>query len=232
LALDGVCFFVAPGEIFVLLGGPASGKTTLLGLLLGAATPTRGRALIEGIDAASDPIRTRSRLVFVTAQAPVYRNKTTRENVAFFARFAGAQFPRSAVANALRRAGIAEREFDRRPDEANRSLAVRLWLAVALLRDTPVVLLDEPTHGLAPTESAEIQESLSDLKGRSKAVLVTTSDVWFATQAADRVGILNAGRKTAEKLGADLVSHRLTDLSVDYGGSPLRPVDAQSRRTE
>ncbi len=223
LALDAVSFSVAPGEIYCLLGAAGAGKTLLLHTFLGFVKPTAGRVFVGGLDVARQPVLTRRQLTYIAHGASMYGALTARQNVEFFTRVDGTRvtFARADYYNAMRKVGIAERCFERRARDLDPAVLVSLWLAIGLLKNTPVLLFDEPTGGLDLYASAGIQETLMELRARGKALLVATSDVLLAGSIADRIGILKEGRKRIELPRSELVGRSLPELYLEYMGRPL-----------
>lgn len=223
LALDDLSFRVEPKEAYGLLGGAGAGKTTAIDAFCSATLPTAGQALIAGIDVVRRPTEAKNQATFVTPKASLYGSLTARRNVEFFVTLAGCAeaLQARAVENALRWAGVPDRNFDAPVRMLSRGQSILVWLSIALLRDTPALVLDEPTLGLDARDSAEIRECLMDLKNRGKAMLVATSDVSFATAIADRVGILAAGRKIAERTSREILDQNLSQFYVEYAGPLL-----------
>lgn len=223
LVLDAVTLSVAPGEIYCLLGAAGAGKTLLLHTILGLVAPSAGRALVCGGDVATDPVGARGHVTYVVQGASMYGSLTARQNVEFFTRVDGTPrtYARSDYYNAMRRAGVAERHFDRRAKHLTPAVLLSLWLAVGLLKNSPVLLLDEPTVGIDLFASAGVQETLMELRQRGKALLVATSDVLLAGAIADRVGIIKEGRKRVELPRSELVGRQLPELYLEYMGRPL-----------
>jgi ABC-2 type transport system ATP-binding protein len=223
LALDTVSLSVSAGEIYCLLGAAGAGKTLLLHIFLGFVAPTAGRALVCGTDVASDPTATRDHLTYVAQGTSMYGSLTARQNVEFFTKVDGnpVALDRGGYYNAMRRVGIPERYFERRARDLEPAVLALLWLAIGLLKNTPVLLFDEPTVGLDLYASAGMQETLMQFREHGKALLVATSDVLLAGGIADRVGILKEGRKRIELPRSELVGRSLPELYLEFMGRPL-----------
>jgi ABC-2 type transport system ATP-binding protein len=217
-ALDRVSFAADAAEIYGLLGAPGSGKSALVNVLLGLTKLTSGRLLIGGRDVTATSFGARTTTAFVGQHSALCPMLSSRRNVAFFASVATGKrtWSRSLIDAAMRRAGIAEKHFDRPLHELNRTLEVLLLLAVAFLRDVQAVVVDEPTAGVDPQGVAEIQDCLEEFKRDRKTVLVVSGDVAFVSQVADRVGMLLRGRKVAERVRSELLGRSLTDVQLEY----------------
>ncbi len=221
-AVDDVHLSVRGGEIYCLLGGRGSGKTAIVRMLLGLLRPSAGAITIAGDDVLADPLRARQQITLIAGSVAWSGAMTARHALEFFVGLCGSPSRATEIAcrNAMRAVGIPERDFDRRVAGFPRALVVKLWLAVAALRDTPVVILDEPTMDLDTVAIADLQTQLQQLRTLGKAVFVTTADVLFASQVADRIGVLKRGRLAAERTRAEVLSLSLTQLYLDYVGRP------------
>jgi ABC-2 type transport system ATP-binding protein len=221
LLLDAIQLSVSAGEICCLLGTAGSGKTALLHACLGLAH-TSGSVRVAGVDAATDPLGVRGRVTYIARGAPVYPLLSARQNVAFFARLGGTPpISRYDCYNAMRRVSVPERLLESRAGRMTGALPLRLWLAIALLRDTPVLLIDEPTEGFDAYVSADLQQILLDLRGQRRALLIATSDILLAGRIADRVAIMREGRKVLELTRDELIAQPQQELYLDYMGRPL-----------
>jgi ABC-2 type transport system ATP-binding protein len=231
LALDAVSLSVLPGQIYCLLGAAGAGKTLLLHTFLGLVTPTAGRALVGGLEVTRHRDETRRQLTYVAQGASMYGSLTARQNVEFFTRVDGAVVTgeRADYYNAMRRVGIAERYFERRARELGPAVLLSLWVAIGLLKNTPVLLFDEPTVGLDLDASAGMQETFRELRDAGRTLLVATSDVLLAGAIADRVGVLKEGRKRIELSRPELVGRSLPELYLEYMGRPLTVRNAAPR---
>lgn len=220
IAVDGFDLSVSEGEICAVVGEAGAGKTAILEMLIGVARPSRGRALVLGIDTAVNPIGARRHLTYVSQQAALCEPLTLLGNVAFFAAVGSPGPQRTTVdcENAMRTVGIAERDLRAPIAGLPRHRVIAAWLAVALLRDTPVVILDDPSRGVSGQDSQQLIESLGELRRRGKTVLMATGDALFAGQLANRIVILKAGRKIAERRGSEVFGMSVAKLYLDYAG--------------
>jgi ABC-2 type transport system ATP-binding protein len=218
LALDGVHFEAAGGEIHGLLGAPGAGKTTLVRILATLIRADAGTARVAGFDVARDPRRVRRRISLTGQYAAVDGAQTGRENLWMMGRLAGLS-RRDAGARA---AEMLER-FDL-TDAGGRTVATysggmrrRLDLAVSLTGRPSVVFLDEPTTGLDPTSRQAMWQIVLSLAGSGVAVLLTTQYLDEADRIADRIAVLNHGRIIADGSATELkrqVSQQRLDLTA------------------
>ncbi|WP_029604605.1 thiol reductant ABC exporter subunit CydD [Kozakia baliensis] len=179
--LQNINFSLKPGEILVLEGASGAGKSTLIELLLGFIQPTEGNILFDGIDISTlSPRAVASRLAWI-GQRPVLFAGTLRENIAF----ARPDATESQINEAIRAASV-DRFLDDLPDGLETRIgeggfglsggqAQRIAIARAYLKDSPLLLLDEPTAHLDPETEQEILASLSELTRGRTVVLCSHS---------------------------------------------------------
>lgn len=222
--LDDVTFEVGPAEILSLASPPAS-TAGVVGIFAGLVPVVAGEAVISGHDVAREPLAARQKATIITKRVGLYPSLTARQNIDFFVTsFRGRAATSTARDNAMRRVGVPEKDFSRTPARFGPDLALRLWFAIALLRETPALILEEPTHGLDARGAREVQEALRELRQDGRAVLVSTSDVGFAIDVADRIAVMKGGKKVLEKARQELTGSGLTDFYLEHVGQlPPRP---------
>ena len=199
--LSEVSLRVRPGERLCLTGPSGAGKSTLLSLLVRLADPQRGRITIGGRDITGLPLRTLRRLVTLVPQDPWLHTGSIADNIAYGRPGAG---PAEVLA-AAERAGVASFAaglpdgYDTQVGEHGHRLSGgqqrRVAIARALLRDTPVLLLDEPTTGLDAATESRLLDGLS-ASTRGKTVILVTHHARLAA-LADRTVTLDHERLTA-----------------------------------
>jgi ABC-2 type transport system ATP-binding protein len=180
-ALRDVSFEAAPGEVVAVIGPNGAGKTTLLSILAGIQPPTAGTV--------SRPPR---EVGWVPQHPAVYANLSVAENLRLFARLERVADPDAAVRLMLAETGLADRAGDElaRLSGGNRQ---RVNIAVGLLADPPVLLLDEPSSSLDPRQRERLWEFVGGLAARGRAVVFSTHNVGEAERYADRVLVLADG---------------------------------------
>ena len=180
LALREVTFEALPGEVMAIIGPNGAGKTTLLSILAGLQKPSGGEV--------SRPPR---EVGWVPQQTAVYAKLTVRENLALFARLEKVDDPAGAVERSLELTGLRERADDVL-SELSGGNRQRVNIAVGLLPDPPVLLLDEPSSALDPRQRERLWAFIAGLvEGRRTTVLWSTHDVGEAERHADR-GLVRA----------------------------------------
>jgi ABC-2 type transport system ATP-binding protein len=217
LALDGLSLKVAAGEVYCLLGANGAGKTTTINLFLDYVKKTSGKALINGIDTAEDPIEAKRFVSYIPENVMLYGSFTARQNLDFFGRLGGRNgLTREHCDSVLARVGLQEDAFDRRVKLFSKGMRQKVAIATVILKDAPAILLDEPTSGLDPQAAAEFIRTLIELRSEGKAILMSTHDIFRAKEVADRVGILKKGRKVMERTREELENEDLQALYLEY----------------
>ncbi len=217
LALDALNLKVNPGEIYCLLGANGAGKTTTINLFLGFLEPTEGQALLNGIEVAKDPLEAKKYVAFVSENVMLYSNFTARQNLDYFAKLGGKRdLKKDDYYKVMGEVGLSEKAFEQRVKEFSKGMRQKLGIAIAIIKDSPALLLDEPTAGLDPKAGAEFLETLIGLRARGKTILMSTHDIFRSKDVADRVGIMKEGHKVMERTGEELKHENLERLYLDY----------------
>jgi ABC-2 type transport system ATP-binding protein len=206
-AVDGVDLAVRRGEVFGVLGPNGAGKTTMLSMLATLLPIDGGRASIFGVDVAADPHRVRQ-LVGVTGQyASVDENLTALENLYLFGRLLGLSKPdaRRTADDLLGRFGLEE-AATRQIKDFSGGMRRRLDLAASLIARPPLIFLDEPTTGLDPRTRGQMWDTIRELVAQGSTILLTTQYLDEADQLADRIAVIDRGRKVAEGTSDELKS--------------------------
>jgi len=203
-AVDRLDLEVRPGEVVGLLGPNGAGKTTTLRMLATWLRPDAGAIRIANLDALQDPLGVRARVGYLPEGTPLYGELTVREHLVHVGRLRGLGGDR--LREALRRAGerFGLGEVAGQPvGTLSKGFRQRVGLAVALLHEPEVVLLDEPTAGLDPNQVADIRTLIRSL-GASRTVVMSTHVLREAEAVCDRLIIVHKGvvraAGTAEEL--------------------------------
>jgi len=205
VALHDVSFQLDAGEILAVIGPNGAGKTTLLSLLAGAATPSGGEVL-------SPP---GERIGWVPQQTAVYSKLSVLENLRLFARLERIADPDRAVAAMLEQTGLRERAGEQlgRLSGGNRQ---RVNIAIGLLADPPVALLDEPSASLDPRQRARLWHFISARVQGGTSIVFTTHDIAEAERYAARVLVLADGELLFSGSPADLRRHGSGDIESAF----------------
>lgn len=210
--LNGVSLEVRRGETLAVLGRSGTGKSVLLRLIIGLETPDAGSVRIDGQDIAGLALDRlggiRKKMGFLFQQAALYDSLTVAENVAFPLEHHRREMSKSnrtlRVRELLSEVGL-DSGLDRMPSDISGGMQKRVGLARALALEPEILLLDEPTAGLDPISSGEINELILKLqRERHMASIVVTHDLHSARTIADRLVILNQGSVAIEGTFEDL----------------------------
>ncbi|WP_432746171.1 ATP-binding cassette domain-containing protein [Streptomyces sp. JH002] len=240
-ALDGLDLTADEGTVHAVLGPNGAGKTTAVRILTTLLRPTSGLAEVAGHDVARAPDAVRHRIGLVGQHAALDEGLSGRQNLELFGRL-----HHLGGTAAARRADALLAVFSL-ADTGHRPVATysggmrrRLDLAASLLVHPPVFFLDEPTTGLDPRGRAEVWQAVRRLTGGGTTVLLTTQYLEEADQLADRISVIDRGRRIAEgtadelkaRAGADRIDivvrerDRLDAAAAAVGGTV---VDADRR---
>ena len=217
LALDHLNVEVKEGEIFCLLGANGAGKTTTINLFLNFIDPTDGTALINGVDVAKDPLEAKKYVSYVSENVMLYGNFTARQNLDFFAKLGGKKdLTKEDYYMYMRRVGLPENSFEMRLKNFSKGMRQKLGITIAIIKDAPNVLLDEPTAGLDPKAAAEFIKILKGLREAGKAIFMCTHDIFRAKEIADRVGIMKEGRLVMLRTREEFLEDDLEKIYLEY----------------
>lgn len=194
VVLSDVSFIVAPGEVYALLGGNGAGKSTTLLTLLGFLQPSSGEVLVNGRTVSSDVEAARAQIAYLPEAASLYGHLDAYENLGYFLDLAGRKVTRADLDAALDQVALPREARMRRMQSYSKGMRQKTAIALAVLRDAPILLLDEPTSGLDPVAIDEFHDMVKALAAAGRTVLMVTHDVYGACQVADRVGLLRGGR--------------------------------------
>ena len=203
--LNRVSFRVSAGEIMALLGPNGAGKSTLLSIAATLLDPSSGSVLYGETPPASGAAL-RARIGVLGHDLSIYPELSAAENLSFFARAYGVADVDRAVASALQRSGLDER--DDPVGQFSRGMRQRLALERALLHEPRLVLLDEPFTGLDDAATSALRTRLADLRGAGCIVLLATHDLETIGGLADRAVFLRGGKLLAIDAGAGTLRDR------------------------
>ena len=196
---------VEAGEVYGLLGPNGSGKSTTLKIILGLASPTRGRTKIFGRD--SSLVESRQAVGFLPENPYFYKFLTGEETLRFFGKLCRVNGSRlkSRVRELLELVGLTNAR-DQRLSTYSKGMLQRIGLAQALINDPKLVVLDEPTAGVDPAGSRDIRNLIVDLKQRGITVLLSSHLLTQVQEVCDRVGILARGALVSEGRLQELIA--------------------------
>ena len=189
VALRGVSFEIAEGEVFGLLGPNGAGKTTTIEILEGMRTPDGGLARVCGLDPQTSGNEFKRQVGAALQSTSLPDKLRVEEAVQLFASLYGVRSPSDTL---LKRFGLEEKR-DAFYGKLSGGQKQRLALALALVQQPRVIFLDEPTAGLDPQVRREIYVIIEELRREKKTILLTTHYIEEAERLCDRVAIIDQG---------------------------------------
>ncbi len=236
VAVDGVSFDVAEGEVFGILGPNGAGKTTTLEMIEGMRPIDSGTAVIDGVDVAADPREVKRRIGIQLQASAFFDELTLVELLDLFGRLYGRGVDPMAL--------LADVELTEKAKSQVRTLSggqkQRFSIASALVNQPRVLFLDEPTTGLDPQARRHLWALVRTLRDRGHTVVLTTHYMEEAEELCDRVAIMDGGRiialDTPQALVDQLIGRgfrkarverlaNLEDVFIDLTGHDLREDD-------
>jgi len=221
IAVDGVSFQVSRGEIVGLLGPNGSGKSTTLSAAAGVLEPYEGTISIDGIRRDQAPHAFALRIGLVPQEPALLEDLSAEANLRFFGKLyglGGANLT-ARVEQGLQQARLIDRRRGRVADFSG-GMKQRLNLAVALLHQPTVLLLDEPTAALDPASRDALFATLHELREQDHAILLTTHHLDEAEHGCDRIVVLDAGRVVAAGRPAELIRYQPGNQAILYAHLP------------
>ncbi len=226
-AVRGISLSLTAGEVLGFLGPNGAGKSTTMKMVSGFLPPSEGSVRVSGADVVAEPLAAKRALGYLPEGAPLYADMTPSGLLDFVAGIRGM----GRRARRSRREWIAERlslapVWHRPIETLSKGFKRRVGLALAVLHDPEVLILDEPTDGLDPNQKHEVRQLLRELSAE-KVIVISTHILEEVTAVCSRAVVIAEGRKLADATPAalfgaeppDLVFRRLT-LGAEAAGGP------------
>jgi sodium transport system ATP-binding protein len=198
-AVDNVSFVCHPGRVFGLLGVNGAGKTTCLRLLATLLIPTSGDATVAGFQIVTQPDQVRAHIGFLSTSTALYARLTARELVEYFGRLHG--LTEKLLSQRLDNlfTVLDMHEFrDRRCDQLSTGMKQKVSIARTLVHDPPVMIFDEPTHGLDILTARAVVAFIRDCRTRGKTVIFSTHNMSEMEKLCDTIAIIHRGKLMAQ----------------------------------
>lgn len=194
IAVDGISFDVAQGEIVGFLGPNGAGKSTTMRILSGYLPPTDGTASVGGKDVFRESIEVRRQVGYMPENAPLYMDMTVKEYLHFRGALKGLSGKdlRVRTGEVMDLCGVTDMRR-RLIENLSKGYRQRVALADALIHRPPLLILDEPTNGLDPTQIRQVRELLRGLRPEH-TILLSTHILAEVEQVCDRVVMIHHGQ--------------------------------------
>lgn len=203
-AVNNLSFAVEKGEIYGFLGQNGAGKSTTIRMLLTLITPTEGRIEILGMDLRKHRKEILTQTGAIIEKPDLYKYLTAMENLRLFAAMSGVKVEDKKYSEQLDLVGLSERMHSK-VKTYSQGMKQRLGLAIALIHDPQLIILDEPTNGLDPQGIADVRNLILHLsRDLGKTIFVSSHLLSEIEQIADSMLIIDKGKKMAEGKVASL----------------------------
>ena len=185
---------IEPGQVFGFLGPNGAGKTTTIRMLMALQRPTRGRASLLGLDAATDSVEVHRRTGYLPGDLELFPRLTGRQHIVWFERARGG-VDGSLVEQLIERFQVVA---DRPVRELSKGNRQKIGLVLAFMHRPELLVLDEPSSGLDPLMQHEFESLLRETAAQGRTVFLSSHELDEVQRAADRVGIIKQGKLVAE----------------------------------
>jgi ABC-type multidrug transport system ATPase subunit len=197
-AVNNLSFSVNEGEVYGFLGQNGAGKSTTIRMLLTLIKPTSGSIEIFGMDLHKHRREILKQTGAIIEKPDLYKYLTAKENLRIFAKLSGVKAGDKKIMDQLQMVGLADRA-NSKVKTYSQGMKQRLGLAVALIHDPGLIILDEPTNGLDPQGIADIRNLINHLsKDLGKTLVVSSHLLNEMEMIADSMLIINKGKKIVE----------------------------------
>lgn len=220
VAVSNLNLKVKTGTIFGILGPNGAGKTTTILMLLGLTEPTSGSARIAGYDPLREPLKVKALTGYLPDNVGFYQDMTGLENLYYTADLNGLsrEIAKERIYTALERVGLMH-AAERKVGEYSRGMRQRLGIADLLVKDPPLIIMDEPTLGIDPEGVKELLQLIKELAHEDKRTILLSSHLLHQVQAiCDEVGIFVGGKMiasgTIEQLSSQLQAREKLQLEL------------------
>ena len=203
VAVAGLSFTVAPGEIMGLCGPNGAGKTTTLRALAGILTPTRGRLLIDRYDLATEPVKAKAALAYVPDEPKLFDHLTIWEHLYFVSELYGVANWKPRAEKLIDTFELQEKR-DSPTAELSRGMRQKVAICCAYLHEPKAILFDEPLTGLDPRGIRTIRSSIHEQAANGAAIIVSSHLLSLVEDLCTSVLIMHRGRQLFKGSMADL----------------------------
>jgi ABC-2 type transport system ATP-binding protein len=198
VAVKDLSLNVRQGTVYGFLGPNGAGKSTTINVLMGFIRPTGGSASVMGFDVKTQHYEIRKLTGYLPERPAFYEDMTGKGNLAYFGRLMGIEELDAKAGELIRQVGLEGRGDDK-VKAYSHGMRQRLGIAIALLGDPKILILDEPTTGLDPQGSHDIRELIKKLKGEHVTIFLSSHILHEVQDISDVVGIIKNGELIVER---------------------------------
>ena len=233
-AVNGVSFTIGKSEIFGLLGPNGAGKSTTINMMCGYLEPTSGDTLIDGLSITKEPLRVKRLIGVVPQEIALYKDLNPLENLDFFGQLYNmpAKARKARAVDVLQFVGLYERRKDAVKTFSG-GMQRRINMAIAMMHQPSLLLMDEPTVGVDPQSRENIFDTIEKLRDQGTTILYTTHYMEEAERLCNHIAIMDEGRIIAMGTLEQLLAlrdqarevqrpHGLQELFIQLTGKTLR----------
>lgn len=219
-AVDGLSFSVSAGQVYGFLGQNGAGKSTTIRMLLTLIQPDAGNIEIFGLNLASHRNEILKKIGAIIEKPDMYKYLTAMENLAIFATMSGIKLSKKKLLEQLAMVGLAERAYSK-VKTYSQGMKQRLGIAIALVHDPELIILDEPTNGLDPQGIADVRNLILHLSREQKKTLLVSSHLLNEMEMiADSMLIIDKGKKVVEGRTAELLNPDKIQVEIITDNKP------------
>lgn len=209
-AVDHISFHVNEGEILGFLGPNGAGKSTTMNMLTGYLSSTDGAVKIGGYDILEEPNAAKANIGYLPEQPPLYMDMTVREYLNFMYELKKCTLPRAQHIAEICKIMKIDHVYGRLIKNLSKGYRQRVGMAQALIGNPPVLILDEPTVGLDPSQIVEIRALIKAL-GKKHTVILSSHILPEVEAVCDRLVIISNGRIVADDTADNLIRNYSSD---------------------
>jgi ABC-2 type transport system ATP-binding protein len=193
-ALNQVSFSVTEGEIFGLLGPNGAGKSTCMKIICGLLKPSRGLAVVDGVDVTKNPILAKSKIGYLPEYPALFEHLSGKEFLFMIGKFRNLE--KDAINERIERLNEAldlEGKMDSLIGTYSKGMRQKIAFASAIIHDPPILILDEPTSGLDPRFGRYVRDIIREFGNTKKTILMSTHITDVAQDLCQNIAIINKG---------------------------------------